>query len=149
MSKRTKQHKLGMLQHFPAVRRFQVLHIDIFGPLPPSRGFKYVLGANCRFTRYVELTCLRTMEAEKVAESFFNSIICRHGAVEEIHCDRGTQFRSALFRRLAEVCGIGGVSGSGIRYNTPYNPKGNGRIEVANKTIGRFMKMISDEEGSN
>ena len=34
--------------------RFDVIHIDVIGPLPPSRGFTYLLTCVDRFTRWPE-----------------------------------------------------------------------------------------------
>ena len=46
-------HTKAPLKHFTVPdSRFQHVHIDLVGPLPISKGFKYVLTVICRYTRW-------------------------------------------------------------------------------------------------
>ena len=58
---------------FPSTRRFQVVHLDLVGPLPlTSRGHTWMLTMMDRFTGWVEAVSLRVCAARDLAEAFFD-----------------------------------------------------------------------------
>ncbi|PIK33227.1 hypothetical protein BSL78_29961 [Apostichopus japonicus] len=91
------------LQPLPVTGPFQRVGTDILGPLPVCQdtGNKYVLVFIDSFTKYVELVPLPNITARTIATAFIDRIICRHGAPESLHSDRGSNF---LSRIVAEVC---------------------------------------------
>ena len=84
--------KIGEIQHFPATRPFQIVAMDLVGPLPETEtGYQYILTILDRFTHYVSAIPLRTQTAKEVALTFFNEWICKHGVPETILSDNATQ----------------------------------------------------------
>ena len=77
--------------------RFQHVHIDLVGPLPPSNGFSYIFTCVDRYTRWPVATPIRDISAEMVAKSFIESWVSNFGSPTTITTDRGCQFTSALF----------------------------------------------------
>ena len=57
--------------------RFDVVHIDLVGPLPPSRGFTYLLTCVDRFTRWPEALPISAITTEVVAQAFISGWIAR------------------------------------------------------------------------
>ena len=79
---------------------FDLVHIDIVGPLPYANGFRYLLTCVARFTRWPEAIPIVDIRAETVADAFFSDWIARYGTPATITTDRGAQFESKLWDNL-------------------------------------------------
>ena len=89
------------LSSFPAPdARFHTVHIDLVGPLPPSRGFTYLLTCVDRFTRWPEAFPISAISADVVAQTFSQGWIAHFGVPSTIITDRGRQFESKLWSSL-------------------------------------------------
>lgn len=120
-------------------RRFQHIHIDLIGPLPPSRGFKYCLTCIDRFTRWPEAISVTSITAETIAKHLFEQWIAKYGVPERITTDQGRQFESDLFRRLTQLTG-----GQHWR-TTAYHPEANGMIERFHRQLKTAIKCHETE----
>jgi hypothetical protein len=80
--------------------RFDVVHIDLVGPLPPSHGFTYLLTCVDRFTRWPESVPITTNTAEAVAQAFLSGWIVRFGVPSTIVTHRSRKFESHLWDAL-------------------------------------------------
>lgn len=103
--------------------RFRHVHVDIVGPLPPSRGFTHLLTCVDRFTRWPQAYPLPDTSAATVAQAFLTCWISQFGVPEQVTTDRGAQFTSTLFRELNEMLGIEHFR------TTAYHPAANGLVE--------------------
>ncbi|GBM37273.1 Transposon Tf2-8 polyprotein [Araneus ventricosus] len=93
------RHTLSPLGTYPVPRhRFDHVHIDLVGPLPPSRSYTYALTCVDRFSRWPEAIPLKDIKAETVAFEFYANWIARFGVPENLTSDQGRQFESRLFR---------------------------------------------------
>lgn len=77
--------------------RFDHIHVDIVGPLPPSRGFTYILTCVDRYTRWPEAAPIPDITAQTVAATFVNIWVSRFGCPSIVTTDKGPQFQSALY----------------------------------------------------
>ena len=76
---------------------FDVIHIDLRGPLPPSQEFTYLLICVDCFTKWPEAIPLANITSETVAQAFLSGWISRFGVPSTIVTDRGRQFESQLW----------------------------------------------------
>lgn len=114
--------------------RFNTVHIDIVGPLPPSDGYSYCVTMIDRFTSWMEVIPTREISAQTVARVFFENWISRFGVPARLITDQGRQFESAVLHSLAEACGIK------IQHTTAYHPQANGKIERLHRTMKTALK---------
>jgi len=134
-SKITRHTKPGYSFQVPVSGRFQVVHIDIVGPLPHSyqtgstNEARYLLTAIDRASRWVEASPMPNITAETVAQTFINMWISRFGVPLYIITDRGTQFESELFSHISHIFGFHRLR------STSYHPQTNGMVERVHRTL--------------
>lgn len=111
-------------------RPFQVLSIDLVGPLPRSRsGYIHLLVVTCCFSKYTMLFPLRRATSANVAKAFENFVLLAHGIPETVITDNGVQFTGSEFRGLLEKYKV-----PRVHYGPRYTPQIN-LVERYNKTV--------------
>ena len=124
------RHNSSQVGAFPTVdRRFNHVHIDLVGPLPESRGARFLLTCIDRFSRWPEVYPIANTTADTVAEAFLMTWVSRFGCPDVLTTDRGPQFESSLFRRLCQLLGTNRIR------TTSYHPASNGMIERLHRTL--------------
>ncbi|XP_064485157.1 uncharacterized protein LOC135397482 [Ornithodoros turicata] len=118
--------------------RFAHVHLDLVGPLPPSRGHKYLLTVVDRFSRWLEAIPIPDITAETVARFFVAEWISRYGAPLRITSDRGRQFESRLFHQLSRLFGYT------HRKTTAYHPAANGLVERCHRQLKSALRAYPD-----
>jgi transposase InsO family protein len=108
---------------------YEVVCVDIVGPLPACHSYRYILTMEDNFTKWAEAVPLTSISAEAVSAAFLKAWIYRFGPPVTIHSDRGTQFVSAIFGELAKIIG------SRRSRTTPYHPSGNGAVERFHRSL--------------
>ena len=117
--------------------RFEIVHIDIVGPLPPSfqhgqpfsSPYRYLLTCIDRATRWMEATPLTDISAASVSAAFLDVWISRFGVPLYVVTDRGSQFESELFTHLSALVGFHRLR------TTAYTPRSNGLVERSHRTL--------------
>ena len=120
--------------------RFDVVHIDLVGPLPPSQGFTYLLTCVDRYTRWPEAIPLTSSTAEVVAQALLSGWISRFGVPSTIITDCGRQFESKLWNNLMSLIG------SKRARTTAYHPQTNGMVERFHRQLKAALKAQPNPE---
>ena len=118
--------------------RFNHVHIDIVGPLPPSRGFTYLLTCIDRLTRWPDAVPIPDITAETVARTFVERWVATFGVPATITTDRGSQFESKLFDNLSRLLGCTRI------HTTAYHPQANGLVERFHRQLKSSLKAQTD-----
>ena len=112
------------LSSFPTPNaRFDIVHIDLVGPLLPCQGFTYLLTCVDCYTRWPEAIPLTSSTAEVVAQALLSGWISCFGVPSTIITDHGRQFESNLWKNLMALIG------SKRAQISPYHPQSNGTVE--------------------
>lgn len=115
-------------------RRFDHINIDIVGPLPPSRGYTYLLTIVDRFSRWSEAIPLCDISATSCARALIHHWMARFGLPTDMTSDRGTQFTSQLWAALTELLG------TKMHHTTAYHPQSNGLVERFHRQMKAALK---------
>ena len=83
--------------------RFNTIHIDIIGPLPPPKGYSYLLTCVDHFTHWPEAIPTTNITVETVASAYVSGWILRFGIPSTVSTDRGSQFESTLWSLKEDI----------------------------------------------
>ena len=115
-------------------RRFDHIHVDLVGPLPPSRGYSYLFTIVDRFTRWPEAIPINDTTATGCAETLVANWISRFGVPSHISSDRGPQFTSTLW---SAVCRLLGTK---HHRTTAWHPQSNGLVERFHRSLKSSLR---------
>ena len=109
---------------------------DISGPFKTdSLGNRYCLMVIESLSMYVILIPLKSVSAEAVSSVLYTHVFTKHGVCNTIlHTDRGSAFRRALVKAVADIFNVKQVFGMTAR------PATLGQIENVNKLLYNFCK---------
>ena len=109
------------LHPIPMGNPMQRIHIDIVGPLPRSRsGKRYILSAQCRFTKWAEAFAIPNQLATTCARVLVKNWVSRYGVPDSIHSDQGRNFESQVFEEMCHLLEMNKTR------STAYHPERNG-----------------------
>ena len=114
--------------------RFDVVHIDLVGPLSLSQGYKYLLTCVDRFTCWPEAFPIKDISTETVAWTLVSGWIALFGVPCTIITDRGSLFESYLWSLLTQLLRIY------WQCTTVYHPAKNGMVERFHHQLKTALK---------
>lgn len=132
---KTTRHTKSPLQpiHEPD-QRFQMIHVDIAGPLPSTNDYCYLLCVIDRFSRWPEVYPLKDTSSETVISALTNNWLSRYGIPVSIASDNQSTFTSHNWNAFLELLGIKPI------HTSPYHPQSNGIIERFIRTLKTALK---------
>ena len=130
------RHTITLLSTFATPdAHFRQVHIDIVGPLPPSRGSSYLLTCIDWFSYWPEAFPMPDITAETVALTFVNGWVAHFSVPETVTTDRGRQFESQLWRLLTQLLGCKHLR------TTAYHLIANGIIERFHRQLKSSLRV--------
>lgn len=130
----------GFMGFRPSVSRpFQMISLDLMGPLPRStKGYMYILCVCDYFSKFVLTFPLRKASAKLVCQHVENDVFLMFGVPQYIISDNGTQFKSKEFQSLCTKYN------STILFNALYHPQNN-PTERVNRVIKTMLSMYVED----
>ena len=122
--------------------KFQVVHVDIVGPLPSCQEFSYILTAVDRFSRWPAAVPLKGITSKECAEAFLQGWIQNYGTPLTIITDQGRQFTSLLWQELCRMLGTTHST------TTAYHPQSNGMVERFHRQLKASLMSLSDKNNN-
>ena len=145
--KNTRNHDVPILPNKIPTMPGQIVAVDFFGPLGPSkeeeivnniprytgRVYTYMLVCIDLFSNYV---CLYPCESQTgyYAVKGLTNLIAHHGCPEIVKSDNAQQFHSKVFEGFLRILGIKHTC------ILAYNPQGNGQVERANRVVKAVLQ---------
>lgn len=136
------RHTKAPLEPFPIpARRFDHVHVDLVGPLPPSKGFTHLLTMVDRTTRWPEVVPLSSTASTEVVGAFLTAWVSRFGVPSDVTSDRGPQFVSELWSGVARSLGVQ------VHRTTAYHPQANGLCERFHRSLKAALRAALSDVG--
>ena len=134
---KTKSRKAPMMERRVLSEPFEVVALDIVGPMPKGKGgCIYLLTLIDMASKWPEAIPLRSTKSKVVAEGLIE-LIARVGIPLQILSDQGSQFIGSIMAKVCKDLGIEQIKTS------PYHPEGNGTIERMHGTLGPMLTKAS------
>lgn len=122
-----------MGQHPRVTRPWQMISVDLCGPLPRSTsGYRYIFVVQDYFSKFVLLHPLRVASASACVKYLEEQVFLLFSVPQYLISDNGTQFKSRNFIRLCEHYKVK------ILNTTLYHPQANPVVRV-NSTIKTML----------
>ncbi|UYV60745.1 hypothetical protein LAZ67_1002098, partial [Cordylochernes scorpioides] len=135
----------GLLQPIPPANfPFERIGIDFVGPLPSTKNRKkWIIVLTDYYTRYAETRAVSEATVKEVSKFLVEDIFLRHGALQYLISDRGSQFTSNLMKEVMKTCKIKHC------FTTSYHPQTNGLTERLNRTLINMLSMYVNTDQKN
>ena len=131
------------IESIPAASgKFEEINLDLVGPLPVNKEYKYLLTIVDRFSRWTEAILLKYITTASIVDNFLLHWEARYGIPRSITTDRGAQFESQIWKELLNSLGTKKIR------TTAYHPQSNGLVERFNKRLKEALRAHADLNGS-
>lgn len=134
--------KRGFMIPMPIPKQvFQVLGMDLMGPLPASANRnQYVLVVTDYLSKYVITKALRSITSARILEVLRKDVFYKHGVPSIIISDNGSNLTSQQIRDAFRTLGIR------HKTTTPYRPQTNGQTERYNRVLGTQLTIYAENK---
>ncbi len=136
--------KSGLLQPIPASAPWEVVGIDLVGPLTLTPRYnRYILTMVDFFSRWTIFVPLRESKAKDVVDAVMEHLVHKFGPPQAFVSDKGMQFVGGLFQRMLARLNVRYSSTSG------YHPQANGRTERIHRVLNSMLTAQVNKHHAN
>ena len=138
---KTKRHTYTPIARFPPSNQaFEDLHLDLIGPLPPARGYHYILTITDRFTKGSFAIAIPDCKSDTIATYFLNQYIALFGVPKTIVTDNASYFSSYSWSKFMSFLNVK------QKFITPYHCQANGMVERFNRYLRTALRCHDKSE---
>ena len=122
-------------------RRFSHLNLDILGPLPKSRGCRYMLTIFCKTSRFFQAVPLESADADSCTRAFLHHWVQYFSLPATASSDNGNTFLNQIWKGLQEYLGVK------VEFTPRYRPQANAGVERQHQSLKNSLKATLLELG--
>jgi Integrase core domain len=110
--------------------------MDFVMGLPRTKkGHDNIMVVVDRFSKMtIFIACKTTMDASKIADLYFGTVVRHYGLPGSIVSDPDTKFISHFWKELWRKLG------TTLKFCSPYHPQTDGQTEVVNRSLGNMLR---------
>ena len=132
----------GLLKPLPRpIQRWRHLSVDMVGPLPEwidkrsGRSYNCIMVVVCRLSKERHyIPCRTDTSAMELADLWTHNVWKLHGLPDSIVSDRGTLFKSELWKAIQHRLNVS------VDLTSSYHPESDGQTEIANKYMEQYLR---------
>lgn len=140
-TKITKHTKMPVQIVSSASKPFEVVFIDIVGPIypPTEEGNAYIFTCECDLSKLGIARAIKDTTAETVARTFVKYVMLPYKIPEKVLMDNGSCFTAELFKQVTKLMN------TKKKHIAPYNPKTN-LVERLHRTLNQYLRAFTAED---
>ena len=132
---KSKPHTKAPYASYPiATEVLSELNVDLIGPLPESRGHRYIFTICDRFTKACFAFALPDTKSDTIATYFLNHYVAIFGLPKVIITDNASYFTSYSWTKFMSFLGVH------HKFITPYHCQSNGLVERFNRYLRTALR---------
>ena len=136
------ERKQGLMHVHPERLPFEVIHVDLWGPIEDENGEKvHILSIIDRATRWAEAVIVENKKSEVVLSALLTTWCCRYGFPSKLITDQDPTFTEAALQNTIKQMGIDGIQTS------VYHPEGNAPVETFHRSLKKGLMSFRQQEG--
>ena len=135
-------HTQTPVARFPEpTQAFQELNIDLIGPLPPSKGYRYIFTITDHYTKENFAFAVPDTKSDTLATYFLNHYVSLIGVPRVIITDNASYFTSYNWSKFMTFLNVK------LKFITPYHCQANGMVERFNRFLRTALRCYNKKNG--
>jgi len=127
---------MALHSHIPPSQPWEVISVDLIGPLPASNGCDVILNIVDHFSNMVVTIPMSiTLTSSQLVDLYKSKVFPLFGIPKKIVSDQGPQFASEFMHNICQILSIE------QNLSTAYHPETNAQVERMNHEVAQYLHM--------